>query len=276
MVKACPMEMNGLRTKVDLNIIPLGSYDCLIGMDWLEEHHVVLDCYNKAFTFLDERRNLTTVQGIPRVLTITEISALQLKKSYKKGCQVFPAHMEEEIMDKMPSLEDCIVLKEFEDAFKEISGLPPKRDIDFSIYLMSGEVHVSKIPYKMCTQDLKELHMQLEELLKKGYICASVSPWCATILFVKKKDGTLRICIDFRQLNKVTMKNKYPLPRVEDMFDQLRGTRIFSKIDLRSSYHQVRIKEEDIRKTSFKKGMGITNSHWCHLVCQMHQLYSCV
>jgi hypothetical protein len=136
MVKACPMEMNGLCTKVDLNIIPLGSYDCLIGMDWLDEHHVVLDCYNKAFTCLDEQGNLRTVQGIPRVVTIREVSSLQLKKSYRKGCQVFATHMEEAPKDKVPSVEDCAVLKEYEDVFKEIPGLPPKRDIDFSINMM--------------------------------------------------------------------------------------------------------------------------------------------
>jgi hypothetical protein len=95
----------------------------------------------------------------------------------------------------------------------------------------------------MSTPELKELHMQLEEILKKGYIHPSVSPWGAPMLFVKKKDGTLRLCIDFKQLNKVTIKNKYPFPRIDDLFDQLKGARIFSKIDLRSGYHQVRIKE---------------------------------
>jgi hypothetical protein len=96
----------------------------------------------------------------------------------------------------------------------------------------------------------------LEEFLKKGYICPSVSPWGAPILFVKKKDGTLRLCIDFRQLNKVTVKKKYPLPRIDDLFDQLRGEKIVSKIDLRSKYHQVRIKEEDINKTTFRTRHG--------------------
>jgi hypothetical protein len=98
--------------------------------------------------------------------------------------------------------------------------------------------------------------MHLEELLKKGYIHPSVSPWGAPVLFVKNKDATLRLCIDFRQLNKVTVKNKYPLPRIDDLFDQLKDTRIFSKIDLRSGYHQVRIKEEDISKTAFKTRYG--------------------
>jgi hypothetical protein len=98
--------------------------------------------------------------------------------------------------------------------------------------------------------------MQLEELLKKGYICPSVSPWGAPIHFVKKKDGTLRLCIDFRQLKKYTIKNKYPLPRIDDLFDQLRGAKIFSKIDLREGYHQVRIKEEAIHKTTFRTRYG--------------------
>jgi hypothetical protein len=256
MVKACPMDMNGLSTKAYLNIIPLGSYDFLIGMDWLDMHHVVLDCYNKAFTCLDEEGNLKTVQGIPRVVTIREVSALQLKKSFRKGCQVFAAHMEEAPKDKVPNIEDYAVLREFEDVFREISGFPPKRDIDFSINLMPGATPVSKTPYRMSTPELKELQMQLEEILKKGYIHPSVSPWGAPVLFVKKKDGTLRLCIDFRQLNKVTMKNKYPLPRIDDLFDQLKDAKIFSKIDLRSGYHQVRIKEEDINKTTFRTRYG--------------------
>jgi hypothetical protein len=103
--------MNGLSTKKYLNIIPLGSYDFLIGMDWLDKHHVVLDCYNKAFTCLDEEGNLRTIQGIPRVVSIKEISALQLKRSFIKGCQIYAAHMEEEAKDKVSSIEDHSVLK---------------------------------------------------------------------------------------------------------------------------------------------------------------------
>jgi hypothetical protein len=140
--------------------------------------------------------------------------------------------------------------------FKEILGLPPKRDIDFYINLMPRATLVSKTPYRMSTPELKELQMQVEYLLKKGYICPSVSPWGAPVLFVKKKDGTLRLCIDFRQLNKVTMKNNYPFPRIDDLFEQSKYAKIFSKIDLRSVYHQVRIKEEDITKTSFRTRYG--------------------
>jgi len=121
---------------------------------------------------------------------------------------------------------------------------------------MSGETPVSRTPYRMSTPELKELQMKLEELLKKGYIFPSVSPWGAPVLFVKKKDGMMRLCIDFRQLNKVTMKNTYPLPRIDDLFDQMICARIFSKIYLRYGYHQVRIKEEDINKSTFKMRYG--------------------
>jgi hypothetical protein len=108
----------------------------------------------------------------------------------------------------------------------------------------------------MSRPELKELQMHLEEILKKGYIRPSVSPWGGPVLFVKRKDGMLRLCIDFRQLNKMTVKNKYPLPRIDDLFDQLKDARIFSKIDLISRYHQVRIKEEDISKTAFRTRYG--------------------
>ena len=139
-------------------------------------------------------------------------------------------------------MEDHMILIYFEDVFTGILGFPPKIDINFSIDLVLGFSLVSKTPYRMGTQKLNELLMQLEELLKKGYICPRVSPWGAPFIFVKKKYGTLRMCIDFIKLNKVAIKNKYPFPRIDDLFDQLKGARIFLKINLRSSYHQVRIK----------------------------------
>ena len=108
----------------------------------------------------------------------------------------------------------------------------------------------------MAPLELKELKLQLQELLEKGFIRPSVSPWGAPVLFVKKKDGTLRLCIDYRQLNKLTVKNKYPLPRIDDLFDQLKGASIFSKIDLRSGYHQLRIKDADVHKTAFRTRYG--------------------
>ena len=122
----------------------------------------------------------------------------------------------------------------------EIPGLPPKRDIDFTIELVPVVAPMSKTHYRMSTPK-----MQLQELLEKKYIRLSVSPWGAPFLFVKKKDGTLRLCIDYRQLKKVTVKNRYPLPRIDDLFDQMRRAKVFSKIDLSFGYHHVRIKDED-------------------------------
>jgi hypothetical protein len=142
MVKSCLMDMNGLNTREDLNILPLGSYDYLIGMDWLDQHHVILDYHKKEFNFLDEEGNLRRVQGIPRAVTIREISALQLKKYYRKGCQIFATHMEETPKDKVPNLEYHAFLEYFEHMFKEVPGIPPKRDIDFSINLMPGAAPV--------------------------------------------------------------------------------------------------------------------------------------
>jgi hypothetical protein len=196
------------------------------------------------------------IQGIPRFVAIREISAMQLKNCYRKGCQLFVAHVEEKPKDKVSNIEYHAVLKDFEDIFQKVPGLPSKRYIYFSINLMPGADLVSKAPYKMSTPELKELQLHLEEILNKGYIYPSVSLWGALVLFVKMKDKALRLCIDFRQLNKVTIKNKYPLPRIDDLFDQLKDTKIFLKIDLRSRYHKVRIKDEDINKTSFRTRYG--------------------
>ena len=139
---------------------------------------------------------------------------------------------------------------------EELPGLPLERELEFSIELLPRTAPISKAPYRMAPAELQELKKQLQELIEKRFIRQSCSPWGALILFVKKKDGTLRLCIDYRQLNKVTIKNKYPLPRIDDLFDQLGGASIFSKIDLRSGYHQVPVKGEDIHKTVFRTRYG--------------------
>ena len=119
----------------------------------------------------------------------------------------------------------------------ELLGLPPRRVVDFSIELRPGTLHISMTPHRMAPVELQELRVQLQELLDKGFIRPSTSPWGSPVLFVKKKDKTLRLCIDYRQLNRVTIKNRYPLPRIDDLFDQLRGAQVYSKIDLRTGYH---------------------------------------
>jgi hypothetical protein len=149
--------MNGLSIKDELNILPLGSYDCLIGMDCLDQHHSILDCRNKAFTYLDEEGNRKIVQGIHRVVAIRDISTMQLKKCYRKGCQLFEAHVVEASKDDVSNIGDHGVLKDFEDVFQEVPRLPPKRYIDFSINLMPGAAPVSKSPCRMSTPELKEL-----------------------------------------------------------------------------------------------------------------------
>ena len=146
---------------------------------------------------------------------------------------------------KVPDIKEVEVVKEFEDVFpKDLPGIPPDREIEFAIELIPGAAPVSKAPYRLAPMELKELATQLQELLDKGMIRPSVSPWGAPVLFVKKKDGSLRLCIDYRELNKLTIKNKYPLPRIDDLFDQLKDAVHFSKIDMRTGYHQLKIKNQ--------------------------------
>jgi hypothetical protein len=147
-VKGCPINLNGVNTFFDMNIISLGSYDIPIGVDWLEKHHVVLDCHNKTFSCLDEEG---TVKGIPRPISRREISALHMKRCFRKGCQLYETHVEEPEKTKGTSLKDFSVLKEFEDVFQEIPRFPPKREIYFSIDLVLGATPISKNPYIMST-----------------------------------------------------------------------------------------------------------------------------
>ncbi|GJW90324.1 putative reverse transcriptase domain-containing protein, partial [Tanacetum coccineum] len=154
---------------------------------------------------------------------------------------------------------------------EDLPGLPPTRQVEFQIDLVPGAAPVARAPYRLAPSEMKELSEQLKELSDKGFIRPSSSPWGAPVLFVKKKDGSFRMCIDYRELNKLTVKNRYPLPRIDDLFDQLQGSSVYSKIDLRSGYHQLRVREEDIPKTAFRTRYGhyefqvyaivLTNAH---------------
>ncbi|GJZ48224.1 putative reverse transcriptase domain-containing protein [Tanacetum coccineum] len=139
---------------------------------------------------------------------------------------------------------------------EDLPGLPPTRQVEFQIDLIPGAAPVARAPYRLTPSEMKELSEQLKELSDKGFIRPSSSPWGAPVLFVKKKDGSFRMCIDYRELNKLTVKNRYPLPRIDDLFDQLQGSSVYSKIDLRSGYHQLRVREEDIPKTAFRTHYG--------------------
>ncbi|KAA0067829.1 retrotransposon protein, putative, Ty3-gypsy subclass [Cucumis melo var. makuwa] len=195
-------------------------------------------------------------RGMRKVVSRSLISVLKAEKLLRKGCTAFLAHIVVVQREKLKP-EDVPVVKEFLEVFPDdLSGLPPDREIEFTIELLPGIAPISQAPYRMASSELKELKMQLQELVDKGCIRPSVSPWGAPVLFVKKKDGTLRLCIEYRQLNKVTIRNKYPLPRINDLFDQPRGAALFSKIDLRSGYHQLKVRESDIAKRAFRTRYG--------------------
>ena len=149
------------------------------------------------------------------------------------------------------------VVCKYEDVFPdELPGPPPQRVVDFGIELDLGTSPISMTPHRMTPVELQELRVQLQELLDKGFIGPSTSPWGGPVLFAKKKDKTLRLCIDYQQLNRVTIKNLYPLPRIDDLFDHLRGARVYSKIDLCTGYHQLGVRETDIPKTAFRMRYG--------------------
>ncbi|GKE56845.1 hypothetical protein Tco_1496030 [Tanacetum coccineum] len=174
----------------------------------------------------------------------------------EKGIQLFLAH----VTEKEPSerrLEDVPVICDFLEVFlDDLPGLPPPRQVKFRIELVPGAAHVAHAPYRLALSEMKELSNQLKELSEKGFIRLSSSPWGAPVLFVKKKDGFFRMFIDYRELNKLTVKNRYTLPRIDDLLDQLQGLCVYSKINLRSGYHQLRISEEDIPIIAFRTRYG--------------------
>ena len=202
----------------------------ILGIDWLSLHQMVVDCRMKQVTlrtpsgeevtFIDERSNHLS----------NAISATTTRTMVQKGCEAYLTYVID-TKNEEPSLSDIPTVCDYPDVFpKEFLGLPPHTEIEFAIDVVSGATPASITPYRMAPVELKELKLQLQELLEKGFIHSSVSPWGAPVLFVKKKDGTLRLCVDYRQLNKVAMKNKYSLPRIDDLFDQLKGASVFSKI----------------------------------------------
>ncbi|GJQ90253.1 putative reverse transcriptase domain-containing protein [Tanacetum coccineum] len=188
------------------------------------------------------------------------ISCTKTQKYMLKGCQVFLAHVttkEAEDKSEKKRLDNVPIVRDFPEVFPEdLPGLPPTRQVEFQIDLIPGAAPVARAPYRLAPSEMKELSEQLKELSDKGFIRPSSSPWGAPVLFVKKKDGSFRMCIDYRELNKLTVKNRYPLPRIDDLFDQLQGSSVYSKIDLRSGYHQLRVREGDIPKTAFRTRYG--------------------
>ncbi|GJT62018.1 hypothetical protein Tco_1005551, partial [Tanacetum coccineum] len=188
------------------------------------------------------------------------ISCTKAQEYLSKGCDVFLAHITmKEAKDKSEEkrLKDVPIARDFPEVFPEdLLGIPLARQVEFQIDLVPGAALVARAPYRLAPFEMKELAEQLQELSDKEFIRPNSSPWGASVLFVKKKDESFRMCIDYRELNKLTVKNRYPLPRIDDLFDQLQGSSVYLKIDLRSGYHQLRVRKEDIPKTAFRTRYG--------------------
>ncbi|GJS04093.1 putative nucleotidyltransferase, ribonuclease H [Tanacetum coccineum] len=198
-------------------------------MDWLSEHQANIDCQSKRISFGNLKNPKFVYQGAPVSGLVKVISAIKARKLIRHGCEGYLATIQDTSKESS-SLKDQPTVNEFPDVFpEELPGFPPEREVELTIEL---------------------------ELLERGFIQPSVSPWGAPVLFVKKKDGSMRLCIDYRELNRVTIQNRYPLPRIDDLFDQLQGAKYFSKIDLRSGYHQLQVRPEDIPKTAFRTRYG--------------------
>ena len=237
-------------------MLGIHDFDIVLGTDWLSKHRATLDCYKKEVRLVCPEEPGVIFRGIRREIAPNLINAMAASKMLRKGCQGYLAF----VVDRRQEgtrLEDIPIVKEFPDVFPDdISGLPPDREVEFTIDLIPGTEPISIPPYRMAPAELRELKARLEEFLSKGFIRSSIFPRGAPVLFVKKKDGSLRLCIDYRQLNRVTIRNQYPLPRIDELFDQLQGSRVYSKIDLRSGYHQLKVQESDVPKTAFRTRYG--------------------
>ncbi|GKV11326.1 hypothetical protein SLEP1_g22590 [Rubroshorea leprosula] len=256
MCRTVDIYVDGRQLSASLFVLDISDSDIILGMDWLSKHFAFIDCHRKWVIFNIPGEPEFSFQGSGSFAPPMLISALQAQKYLVNGCQGFLVSVTN-ASSVTSRLEDILVVREFPDVFLEgLPGLPPDREVEFAIDLVPGIRPISKAPYHMAPAELKELKVQLEELLEKGFIRPSVSPWGAPVLFVKKKDGSMRLCIDYRELNKVTVKNRYPLPRIDDLFDQLKGAQGFSKIDLRFGYHRLKIKPDDVLKTAFRTRYG--------------------
>ncbi|GKA87781.1 putative reverse transcriptase domain-containing protein [Tanacetum coccineum] len=262
-LRGCTLNILNHPFNIDLMPVELGSFDAIIGMDWLVKYQAIIFCAEKIVRIPWGNETLIvhgdgSNQGYEAHLYI--ISYTKTHEYMLKGCPVFLANINtKETDDKSEEkrLEDVPIVRDFPDVFPEdLPGLPLTRQVEFQIDLIPGAAPVARAPYRLAPSEMKELSEQLKELSGKGFIRPSSSPWGAPVLFFKKKDRSFRMCIDYRKLNKLAVKNRYPLPRIDDLFDQLQGSSIYSKIDLRSGYHQLRVREEDIPKTAFKTRYG--------------------
>jgi hypothetical protein len=217
-------------------ILEASSIDLILGMSWLRKAKANIQCGRGTV-------ELTSPKG----------ETFQVEIAVTTSSRRAMFFIDEEFVG-----DNIRVVRDFLDVFpEELPGMPPEREVEFFIDLLPGTAPISKRPYRMSIEELQELKKQLMELQEAGYIRPSSSPWGAPVLFVQKKDGSQRMCVDYRSLNDVTIKNKYSLPRIDDLFDQMRGARVFSKIDLRSGYHQMKIRPSDIPKMAFSTRYGL-------------------
>ncbi|GKB90642.1 putative reverse transcriptase domain-containing protein [Tanacetum coccineum] len=262
-IRGCTLNFLNHPFNIDLMPVELGSFDIIIGMDWLRKYHAVIVCDEKLVQIPYGNETLIfhgNESNNGRESRLTIISCSKAQEYMAKGCQIFLAQIsakKEEDKSEGKQLEDVPIVRDFPEVFPEdLPGLPPVRPVEFQIDLIPGAAPVARAPYRLAPSKMKELSEQLQELSDKGFIRPSSSPWGAPVLFVKKKDGSFRMCVDYRELNKLAVKNRYPLPRIDDLFDQLQGSSIYSKINLRSGYHQLRVREQDIPKTAFRTQYG--------------------
>ncbi|GJU73731.1 putative reverse transcriptase domain-containing protein [Tanacetum coccineum] len=243
-LRGCTLDLLNQLFKVDLMPIELGTFDVIIGMDWLVKHDALIVCGKKE-VHIPVKGKMLIVKGNCDISRLKVVSCIKARKYIKRGCHLFVAYVtEKELREKR--LNDVPIIRDFPEVFpNDLPGLPPPRQVEFRIELVLGAAPIARAPYRLAPTELKELS-------EKGFIRPSSSPWGAPVLFVKKKDGSFRMCIDYRELIKLTAKNRYPLPMINDLFDQLQGSSVYSKIDLWSGYHQLRIREEDIPITAFQ------------------------
>ncbi|GJY77406.1 putative reverse transcriptase domain-containing protein [Tanacetum coccineum] len=254
-LKGCTLNLVNHVFEIDLMPIELGTSDVIIGMDWLVKHDAVIVCGKKVVR-IPYGNKMLIVERDKGMSRLKVISCIKSCKYVKQGCHLFLAHVTDS-KSKEKRMKDVLVIRDFPEVFlEELPGLPPPRQVEFQIDLVPGDAPVARAPYRLAPSEMREFSIQLQELLEKGFIHQSTSPWGAPVLFVKKKDGFFRMCIDYRELNKLIIKNRYPLPRIDDLFNQLQGLSVYSKIDLRSGYHQLRIKEEDISIIAFRTRYG--------------------
>ena len=249
------MKIGPWEGKIDFTVAPMHDFKVVIGMDFLRQVKAVPIPFLRSMAILEE-------EAPCMVPTITEgktrtpmLSAIQLEKGLKNNEVTYLVALKDDMVDSMGDLipmEVQKVLNEFKDVMpSELpKKLPPRREEDHKIELESGAKPPAMGPYRMAPPELEELRRQLKELLEARFIQPSKAPYGASVLFQKKHDGSLRMCIDYRALNKVTVKNKYPIPLIVDLFDQLGRAKYFTKLDLRSGYYQVRISEGDEPKTT--------------------------